>query len=253
MTATNAVVAEDIDHWFGSVHAIRGISLSLERGRIHAIVGPNGAGKSTFFGILAGDLSPTGGRILVNGRDVSRHGASQRVADGIGRTFQVARVFERLTVRENVLVAVCSALGESRKMLRGPSRQALEKVAESMHSVRLETLSEVVAENLSLGDKKRLEFACALSGDPEIVLLDEPTAGMATDARQVIVELIRQQWEERHLTIALCEHDMGVIFDLAQVLTVFHDGQILCSGDPQEISHREDVKRLYLGEGDTSA
>lgn len=243
-----ALQAKSIVQWYGSVNALKGVDLSLRRGEVHAIIGPNGAGKSTFFGVLSGDIRPTSGSILVDGVDVSRRSVNDRVRCGIGRTYQVARVFDKLTVFENALVAAQARFGESVRMFRRPGRQAVARAFESLHAVGLEKMANIEAGSLSMGDRKKLEFACVLGGEPQIILFDEPTAGMSATETARVVEIIREQWLLRRFTIALCEHDMSVVFGLADTLTVFEGGRVLCSGAPGDVAQRSDVQQLYLGE-----
>lgn len=231
--------------------ALKDVELSLGAHEIHALIGPNGAGKSTAFGILAGDLRATAGNVAYRGRDITRMAAWRRTRLGIARSFQIARVFTRFTVEENVRAAVLAARRRTWIFFRpegsietGPQTEQL------LGEAGLAPLRGVLASGLSQGDRKRLEIAMALALEPEVLLLDEPTAGMSPVETTATVRLIRRLWEERGCAVLITEHDMSVVFELAQRITVLHRGQVLRSGSPEAISADPTVREVYLGSGD---
>jgi branched-chain amino acid transport system ATP-binding protein len=235
---------------FGGNLVLDDISLTVAAGQIHAVIGPNGAGKSTLFGVIAGEHVPERGRVSLGGRDITRVPPHRRVKLGVARAFQVAHVFPDLTVRENVSSAVIAAAGTAHTFWRrGPLRAAEQAVGAALEQMRLQDLSEQRARELSQGDRKRLEIAMALELRPSLLLLDEPTAGMSPEETASTVALVHELWARTGLTVLLTEHDMQVVFDLAQQLTVLNTGFVLATGEPEEVRAREDVMEVYLGRG----
>lgn len=247
-TAQSALEVHEVVKRFAGNLALDDVTLAVPAGQIHAVIGPNGAGKSTLFGVVAGEHRPDRGTVRVAGRDVTRMSAHRRVKAGVARAFQVARVFPDMSVRDNVTSAVLAASGASRIFWLGrPLRTAQDKVGEALEQMRLTALADREARALSQGDRKRLEIAMALVLEPRLLLLDEPTAGMSPEETASTVDLVHQVWQRGDLTVLLTEHDMQVVFDLAQQLTVLDQGHVLCSGDPAAIRERDDVKEIYLG------
>lgn len=239
---------------FGGNLALDDVTLRLGPGEIHAVIGPNGAGKSTLFSVIAGEHVPERGAIRVGGRDITRLSPSRRVRLGIARAFQVARVFPGLSVRDNVCAALLAAGGHSGvfwAVRRG--REAQAAAHDALAQLHLEGRRDVLAGELSQGDRKRLEIAMVLVLEPAVLLLDEPTAGMSPTETTATVELVRELWSTRGLTVLLTEHDMQVVFDLAQHLTVLHLGHVLASGDPAAVRADPRVTEVYLGSEDGAA
>jgi branched-chain amino acid transport system ATP-binding protein len=235
---------------FGGVRATNNVSLEIPQGELHAVIGPNGAGKSTLFALIAGQLKPDSGRLYLEGSDMTGIVGHRRVRLGIARAFQVARVFGDMDVRQNVEVAVLAHRGRSRAFWgRGHARAVRGQVATILQDARLGHLASTLASDLSQGDRKRLEIAMALALEPRLLLLDEPTAGMSPEETESTVELVRRLWREQGMTVLLTEHDMSVVFGLAQQLTVLHQGAVLCTGLPDEMRSRPDVQDIYLGHG----
>lgn len=233
---------------FGGNRALDGVELSIAAGEVHAVIGPNGAGKSTLFGALAGEHRLDAGAVRLDGADITRLSAQGRVRRGIGRAFQVARVFPALSVTDNVSTAVLARRRRSAVFwTRGPVRAGHEEAQELLSELGLGRLSNVLAGDLSQGDRKRLEIATVLALRPRVLLLDEPTAGMSPEETDSTVELVRGLWADHSLTVLITEHDMDVVFGIAQTVTVLHRGRVLCSGDPSSIRSREDVAEVYLG------
>ena len=240
---------EHVSRRFGSLIAVNNVSLSVEPGELRAVIGPNGAGKTTFFNMISGFLAPTSGRILFEGEDVTRLLPARRVWRGIARTFQVTEVFPELSVRENLRIAAEVAAGYR-------LRPWISREADAEVSARVTDLSDMgglsdkqtrpVGE-LSHGDQRATEIMMALALKPRLLLLDEPTAGMGDQETYNITQLIRQLHKDHKLSIVLIEHDMRVVFHLADRIMVLAEGAMLAEGTPPEIAANEMVQAAYLG------
>ncbi len=235
---------------FGSLVAVQNVSMSVGAGELRAIIGPNGAGKTTFFNMISGYFPPTSGTIVFDGKDVTRLRAHSRVALGMARTFQITEIFPELTVRENVLSAAEVAAGQRLHMwtARADAGRAERVVAEMLALVGLSDKADRMVGELSHGDQRATEIAMALALRPRLLLLDEPTAGMGDQETYEITGLIRRLHRDGKLTIVLIEHDMRVVFNLADRITVLDQGRLLAEGTPQEIAASEAVQAAYLGE-----
>ncbi len=238
----------DIRKAFDGFQAVAGASLQVARGEIAAIIGPNGAGKTTFFNLLTGHLRPDAGAVLLKGREITGLPPHEICRLGIGRSFQRTNIFPRLTVFQNVQAAFISHRGRGRDLwtpVEGLYRSETEAV---LASLRLLDRAGEISGVLSHGNQKQLELAIALASEPELLLLDEPTAGMsATETRQTI-DLIDRITRERGLTLLFTEHDMAVVFSIAQRITVLHQGRVIAAGAPDAVRNDPDVRRVYLGE-----
>ncbi len=234
---------------FGSLVALRDVSLEVEPGELRAIIGPNGAGKTTFFNLISGFFAPSAGTISFDGRDVTRLPAHRRVALGMARTFQVTEVFPELSVIENVLIAVEVASGHrlSPWLGRSAQRALRARVDEMLALAGLGPKAERLVGELSHGDQRAAEIAMALALRPRLLLLDEPTAGMGDQETYEITRLIRRLHQDAKLTIVLIEHDMRVIFHLADRISVLDQGRLLAEGTPAEIAANGAVQAAYLG------
>ncbi len=228
------------------------VSLSVAAGALHAIIGPNGAGKSTFFNLISGFFAPTAGRIVFDGEDVSRLSATQRVGRGMARTFQITEIFPELTVAMNLRIAVEAATGHPmRPWLSTREESAIEgRVEELMAQVGVADKAGRLVGELSHGDQRAVEMGLALALRPKLLLLDEPTAGMGDQETEEIAELMHRLHQQDGLTIVLIEHDMQIVFRLADVITVLDRGAVLASGKPAEIAGNEAVQAAYLGKQD---
>jgi branched-chain amino acid transport system ATP-binding protein len=235
---------------FGSLAAVRGVSMTVEPGELRAIIGPNGAGKTTFFNMICGFFPPSSGSVDFDGQDVTRIPAHKRVGLGMARTFQITEIFPELTVRENVLSAAEVAAGQTLKMWTSRADAALtEKVVDEMLGlVGLSSKADRLVGELAHGDQRATEIAMALALKPRLLLLDEPTAGMGDQETYEITRLIRRLHRDSKYTIVLIEHDMRVVFHLADRITVLDQGRLLAEGTPQEIAASEVVQAAYLGE-----
>jgi branched-chain amino acid transport system ATP-binding protein len=235
---------------FGNLVAVKDVSMSVKTGELRAIIGPNGAGKTTFFNMISGYFPPTKGSILFQGKDVTQLPAHLRVGLGMGRTFQITEVFPELTVHENVLTAAEVAARQTLHMLpnRADAKLANDVAAEMLALVGLSAKADRLVGELSHGDQRTTEIAMALAQLPRLLLLDEPTAGMGDQETYEITSLIRRLHRERNYTIVLIEHDMRVVFHLADYITVLDQGGLLAEGRPDEIAASEVVQSAYLGE-----
>ncbi|RLA85820.1 MAG: ABC transporter ATP-binding protein [Deltaproteobacteria bacterium] len=238
---------EGVEKSFGDFKAVRGANLTVERGDIVAVIGPNGAGKTTLFNLITGQLKPERGRILFKGEDITGLPPYEICKKGIARSFQIVNIFHRLTVFENVQVAVLAHQGKSSQLFRPARKLAVEKTEELLQSVGLLDKAYEVAGTLSHGDQKVLEIAIALGNDPELLILDEPTAGMSPEETASTIELIKHLAETRNLTILFCEHDMEIVFSIAKSIMVMHQGQTLLQASPEEVRRDPRVQEAYLG------
>jgi branched-chain amino acid transport system ATP-binding protein len=240
---------EGLGRSFGALQAVAGVRLSVEPGELRAVIGPNGAGKTTLFHLISGMIPPTSGRILFRGHDVTRMGAPARCRLGMSRTFQITSIFPELPVLENVRIAV-QLKGGGNFRLAGGRGVLAESEARARESLAFLGLGERAAEpaaTLPHGDQRLLEIAMALAQQPELLLLDEPTQGLSSEDTAATVGVIRQIARERKLTIILVEHDMDVVFDLADRISVLHFGQVIADGTPDAIRANADVQAAYLG------
>jgi branched-chain amino acid transport system ATP-binding protein len=244
--------ADQVSCSFGSLKAVNAVSLSIEPGELRALIGANGAGKTTFFNLISGFLAPTGGAIIFDGTDITGVAAHRRVGMGIARTFQITEVFPDLSVRENlrIPVEVASGMALSARLSRSKSEAVMERVDELLALGALADRSERLAGELSHGDQRAIEILMALALKPRLLLLDEPTAGMGDQETFDITELIRRLHREHALSILLVEHDMRVVFHLADRIMVMAEGTVLAEGTPDEIAADERVQAAYLGQGD---
>ncbi|MDQ2802435.1 MAG: ABC transporter ATP-binding protein [Pseudomonadota bacterium] len=239
---------QDLTKRFGGVAAIDAVTLSFATGSLTAVIGPNGAGKSTFFNLISGGLVPDGGRVMLDGADITGLGRAAIVRRGIGRAFQVASIFPTLSVADNLMAAVAAHRGQWGRMgHRFPPTGARARALEVAELLGLEDQSEVAAANLSHGDQKLLDIALALALEPSVLLLDEPTAGMGTDERWRMIEKVHALWERRKLTLVFIEHDMDIVFRIAGRVAVLCYGRVLAEGTPEEIRANHAVIAAYLG------
>jgi len=232
---------------FGDFKAVNGANLTVAQGELIAVIGPNGAGKTTLFNLITGQLEPDGGRILFKGADIAGLPPYIICRRGIGRSFQIVNIFARLTVFENVQVSVLSQQKRSRDLFRPAKNLAVEETEHLLQDVGLADLSGETAGTLSHGDQKILEIAIALGSQPKLLILDEPTAGMSPEETLTTMELIRHLASTQGLTFLFCEHDMQVVFSVAQSIMVMHQGQTLIQGTPEEVRNNETVQQAYLG------
>ena len=238
---------EGLNKAFGSLVVTRNVSLSVRKGERHALIGPNGAGKTSLVHQIAGQLAPTSGRILLDGRDIVGDTPEARCQLGIGRTFQKNNLFRGLTVRENVRLALQAKRGGWFDCLRPAAADAaLRADAEAvLAQVRLTGGLDRPVSSLSYGEQRQLEVALALASRPSVLLLDEPTSGMSHAETDSMIALVASLPKE--LGVLMIEHDMNVVFSLAHTITVLYYGEVLASGPPAAIRENDAVRKVYLG------
>jgi branched-chain amino acid transport system ATP-binding protein len=234
----------------GGVRIVEDVSLEVNAGEFLAIIGPNGAGKTTLFNLLSGVANPTSGSITFAGRDITHAPPYERARLGMGRTFQTSTVFGGLTTLENARLAAQAHLGGSSAIWRLADRERapLERARAALASVGLEQRAHVHAASLSHGEKRKLDLAILLCGESELVLLDEPTAGMAVEDVPEMVALIRAIQRERNKTVLMVEHRMDLILGIADRMAVMHHGSLLAIDTPERIVANETVQSAYLGD-----
>lgn len=235
---------------FGGLVAVNDVSIQVERGHLHSIIGPNGAGKTTFFNLLTGNLRPTSGELLYNGKSITRTPLHRRAHLGIGRSFQVTNVFSNLSVFENVRLAAQAIDGASMVIFSHYTRFSSyeRKALESLEMVGLAGKENLHASMLPHGDKRKLELAIMLASDPQLLLLDEPTAGMASEQVPELMQTINNIRTLGDKTIMLVEHNMSVVMSVSDRITVMHQGAVLAEGTPADIASNRTVQSAYLGE-----
>ena len=239
----------ELEAFYGASQALFGMELGIDAGEVVTLMGRNGMGKTTLFHLISGLLAPTAGRVLFRGDDVTALAAPARCRRGISRTFQITSIFPELSVLENTRMAVQLKAGGNFRLVGGRSvLDASERRArDSLAFLGLAGRAEEPASTLPHGDQRLLEIAMAVAQEPELLLLDEPTQGLAPDDTAATVAVIRQVARERGLTIILVEHDMDVVFDLADRISVLHFGRLIAEGTPAEIRANADVQKAYLG------
>lgn len=241
---------ESVSRHFGSLVAVNDVSMTVEPGELRAIIGPNGAGKTTFFNLISGFLRPSSGSIIFDGEDITNFLPARRVWGGIARTFQVTEVFPELSVRENLRIPVEVASGfRLRAWLSRVADQTVRaRVSDLLDMGGLSGKADRLVGELAHGDQRATEIMMALALKPRLLLLDEPTAGMGDQETYEITQLIRRLHKDSKLTIVLIEHDMRVVFHLADLITVLDQGSFLAEGTPREIAANEAVQTAYLGQ-----
>lgn len=234
---------------FGGHVAVDHVDISVPVNQFKSIIGPNGAGKTTFFNLLSGQLAPTEGDIFFRGEKITKLSPTERTRKGIGRSFQITNVFPNLTVLENVRLAVQSQAGIRYQMLHHfkKYKQLEEQALEWLEMVLLDDKKEMLASNLAHGEKRKLEIAMLLALNTEVLLLDEPTAGMSLEEVPAILDVIRRIKEKGDRTILLIEHKMDMILDLSDTVMVLFNGRLLADGTLEEIMGNETVQSAYLG------
>ena len=235
---------------FGGVQAVGGVDLSMPRGEIRALIGPNGAGKTTFFNMLTGQLKADAGEVRFKGERLSGLPPHLVWRRGVSRTFQITATFLTLTSLENVQVALQSHRRRTYALLARARGLELEAAWALLTQVGLEAQAERPAGVLAYGDLKKLELAIALANGPEVLLLDEPTAGMAPAERGALMALTQRIARERDLTVLFTEHDMDVVFSVADRVMVLHQGRVIAEGSPDEVRADVQVQKVYLGEAE---
>ncbi|MBI5651648.1 MAG: ABC transporter ATP-binding protein [Chloroflexi bacterium] len=235
---------------FGGLIAVEDVSLKVRAGSLHSIIGPNGAGKTTLFNLLSGVFKPTTGRVIYRGRDITAQPPHRIAHLGIGRSYQITNVFPNLSVFENVRLSA-QAMGRDNWNLFAPASR-FKKYADRAHhiveQVGLKGKGDLLASVLPHGDKRKLELGILLASDPQVLLLDEPTAGMASEQVPQLMALIAEVRKESNKTILLVEHNMDVVMNVSDAITVMHYGKVLAEGTPVQVGANDQVQKAYLGE-----
>jgi branched-chain amino acid transport system ATP-binding protein len=242
------LAVENLQKSYSGFQAVKNVSFSLRAGEILALIGPNGAGKSTCFNMINGQLAPTAGRISVFGRDVTGKAAREIWRLGVGRTFQIAATFASMTVIENVQTALLSHR-RRRTALRWAARYDRSEAADLLAMVGMDGQATRSCGELAYGDVKRLEFAIALANSPRLLLMDEPTAGMAPGERQTLMTLVTRVARERSIGVLFTEHDMDAVFSHADRILVLNRGELIAEGSAREVRANVEVQAVYLGAG----
>ena len=239
----------NVSRHFGSLIAVNDVSLTVAPGELRAVIGPNGAGKTTFFNLISGFFPPTLGSIVFDGQDVTRLPSHKRVARGMARTFQITEIFPELSVRENLRIPSEVAAGLRLNPFRSAARdrRIAEKVDRLIETGGLSAKADRLVGELPHGDQRATEILMSLALEPRLLLLDEPTAGMGDQETYDITQLVRKLHREQKLTIVLIEHDMRVVFHLADRIMVLAEGAVLAEGTPAQIGADERVQAAYLG------
>jgi branched-chain amino acid transport system ATP-binding protein len=244
----NVLETKNLQHSFGPLKVLFGVDLQIQEGEKHAVIGPNGAGKTTLFNTITGTYMPTSGQVFYRGKEITGFPPHKLARIGIGRSFQITSTFTRLTAFQNIRLAILYKEGIRFNLLRKVDKmqKITDETDELLRRINLYEDRDVQACNLSYGKSRALEISMALATDPELVLLDEFAAGMSHEETADTVRLIRKMTEGK--TVVLIEHDMDVVFDLADRITVLHYGKILATGKPDEIRNNQEVKSAYLGD-----
>ncbi|MBE0580074.1 ABC transporter ATP-binding protein [Devosia sp.] len=251
MPSSPSIRTENLSIHFGGHAAVNNVTCAFHPGELTVIVGPNGAGKTTWFNLVSGQLRPSAGRILLGERDISRLAPSERAKAGIGRAFQLTNLFPKLSVLENVRLAVQSRARQGGRLfaraaaLTGLTDKAMHYLAET----NLTGAAALLASALPHGDQRKLEVAMLLAMEPDIFMFDEPTAGMSVDEAPIILDLIARIKADTSRTILLVEHKMDVVRALADRIVVLHNGELVADGDPGEVMALDLVREIYLGVG----
>jgi branched-chain amino acid transport system ATP-binding protein len=234
---------------FGGFRAVSTVSLTVETRQIAAVIGPNGAGKSTLFNLITGHLRPDSGKVMLNGRDITGAAPYRICRMGVGRSFQRTNIFAKLTVFENLQAAFIVHHRRGPNLWSRAGSLYRDEAMNLLRSIGLGAQENTIAGTLSYGNQKQVELGLALASDPRVLLLDEPTAGMSATETHDTIALLKRIAEERDLTLLFTEHDMEVVFSIAQKIAVLHQGRIIAEGLPETVRANDEVRRVYLGHG----
>lgn len=242
--------AKNLRKVFGGLVAVDDVSIQIRAHSLHSIIGPNGAGKTTLFNLLSGTMQPTAGSVYLKSKDITGTPAHKLAHLGLGRSFQITNIFPNLTVLENIRLA-SQALGKDNLKLFSPHTKFASYIEEAenvIEQVGLSGKEPMLARALPHGDKRKLELGIMLAGDPEVLLLDEPTAGMSSDQVPNLIDIINHIRKSGDRTIVLVEHRMDVVMSISDYITVMHQGNLLAEGTPRDITGDNRVQKAYLGE-----
>lgn len=247
--AEDILQVEKLNRFFGALHATKNVSFSVPEGQIRAIIGPNGAGKSTLMDLITNRTTPSSGRVLFRGEDITGMTPNKIVHKGMTKCFQISKLFSNLTVYENVQIARIEMNRKTFSLFPVKDSYLKEDVLRFLSMVGLEDRMNEVAAYLSYGDQRRLDIAIALAMEPQLLILDEPAAGVAREEANKLMQLIRDLARERNMTILFIEHDMDIVFQFADSISVLRDGELIATGTAEEIRQNTYVQEAYLGGG----
>lgn len=233
---------------FGKMKAVDAVTLAIQPGVVTSLIGPNGAGKTTLFNLITGHLRADTGEVIFKGIDITNLPPHTLNRKGLARSFQIVNIFPRHTVLENVQASVISRIGKSSNIVKSAKNVGIDGAFQILDRVGLSEQADYIAGTLSYGDQRIMEIAIALGSEPELVLLDEPTAGMAPEETYATSQLIKRLVSELGLTILVVEHDMDVVFSISETIMVLHEGRMLAQGRPEAVRQNEAVQKVYLGE-----
>jgi branched-chain amino acid transport system ATP-binding protein len=241
---------QDLRKHFGGVKAVDGVTLTVTKGGICSVIGPNGSGKTTLFNLITGFIRPDHGKVTFLGEDITGKSPKVVIRRGIARSFQIVSIYPRLTVYENIMVAVLAHQRRTMNVTASAKSLVVEEGHRLLKAIGLDEEALTVAGELSHGSQKRLEVGLALAMEPRLLLLDEPTAGMASEEKAGILNTIKDMTSQQDCTVLLSEHDMSVVFAVSSSIWVMHNGQVVAHGDVDEIRNNEIVRKIYLGEAE---
>lgn len=249
MTTEIILETKNIRKQFSGLVAVDDVSIKVRKNSLHAIIGPNGAGKTTFFNLLSGNLEPTSGKVIYKGQDITHQPVHRTIHFGIGRSFQITNIFPNLTVFENIRLASQALGSDNFKFWHASThfKKYEERAWNVIEIVGLKERAQTLARTLPHGDQRKLELGMILAPDPEVLLLDEPTAGMASEQVPELIALIQGIQKQGNKTVMLVEHNMNVVMSVSDAITVMHQGMVLAEGTPAEIAANKEVQTAYLG------
>jgi branched-chain amino acid transport system ATP-binding protein len=239
---------EKLHKRFGGLKAINDVNLSIKRGEICSVIGPNGAGKTTLFNLITGYIKPDSGKILFMGEEITGKEPRDITKKGIARSFQIVNIFPKFTVYENIMVSTLAQQRKSLNLFKSARPLVKKECISLIESIGLAEDIYTLGGELSHGNQKRLEVGIALSLKPKLLLLDEPTAGMASEEKEGILKTVKDMIAEQDCTVFLCEHDMSVIFSVSNTILCLANGGVVACGNSEEIQNNTTVKKIYLGE-----
>ena len=240
---------EGLTKIFGELRAVDKVSVRFQEGELTSIIGPNGAGKSTFFNLITGRLAPSSGAVYLKEEDITGLPPHKILRRGIGRSFQITNIFPGLSIFENVRIGILAYNGKSSNLFSQVRKmnEINDEVLRNLDDLGLRDEKDTIAGALSHGDQKRLEIALALTSQPDLLLLDEPTAGMNPEETKILTNLIKEISDERGITVIFTEHDMDVVFSISERIIVMQQGRIIADGKGEEIKGNKHVREAYLG------
>lgn len=240
---------ENLNRYFGALHAVNNVSFDVPKGQVRAIIGPNGAGKSTLMDLICNRTTPSSGKVIFNGEDITARPPYEIVRRGLCKCFQITQIFQNLTVYENVQIARINKNKKTYFFRYVRDSYLKDEVEHFLSLVGIQDKMNEIAGYLSYGDQRRLDIAIALAMEPQLLILDEPAAGVSREEAHNLMNLIRQLGEKQHMTMLFIEHDMDIVFNYADVISVMRKGEMIATGTPENIKNNKFVQKAYLGGG----